>query len=1010
MNNKILFFLLLISVSLSSFPQGSKKWVHSYTHQYLGIRNGLTQSQALLSFQDSYGYLWFSTYDGISRFDGLNFDNFNQDELQIANTRVRYFNQYEQAVYMVSGINIVFVYPDRSMEYYPLPDSSLLLSIDYLAEVTVVGDQLYLFNCQSPAQGNLESYSLIRFDLKDKTFTQIAENLPYLRTNIFEQQVYAITCREIHNRQLTLYKIDGNQLQTIQTVPMEEQDIYVDFRKTNPNEWVAILSKRLESNRTKHLYRCLIENDQIQWIPLGSFSVDNWGDFRLARWDSNRLLIGTNTSGCPAFVLDTDKQSLSVMPLNMITINHILVDRDGNLWFSTEEGVYQCARVFFESFQLDLGRNDNIWGVIRDSHGNIWFSSYTYGFWRVDPQGNLFPVRTLHNHKEFQIEFGYMGKCEDGRGRVYLTHKDGIAIFDPKQGYPNQLDIITTGFAFAIYHDSENGKTYFGGDSGVFRTLNVLDENAELSSYPSAFQYIVSICRDGNRQLRLGTYRGEARFDEENLVVVIDTVQHPYESLISMDLDEKGILWKGTNKGVFAEDRQGINRQISDGLVKFVLHYKNQYIIWGHKDKLFLLDLPAYHRDETIHIRSFGYYDGFDVLECGQNGASIDPEGYVWLAGGDKAIRFLPDQLMKIPPLQPVAPCLAAIYNTDKNSEWSLVQIYHSMTFENKDNFLRFDLLQASVSDPDRLVFRYRLNGYNEQWTTSRERSMVFQNLPFGKFRLELQSSVDDGQQWSESEFSPLITIRPPFLLTLPGLLLIFTGIALLTGLMVYYTRKISIRKEEELRQIDQLKHRAVQAKFIPHFIGNVLNSINYLIAKNPESARKFIAKFSDFTNRTLLNSSVLLRTVQEELDYTRLYLELEKLRFEEKLDYAFSIAPQVDLTQKIPTMVLQTFCENAIKHGLRPKSEGGKITIHVYPETDFVVIAVEDNGIGRDMAKASNTGGTKEGLKIVQQQLDICNKNNSPKAYLNIVDLFDNNNNPAGTRFELCIPKSVIL
>jgi len=313
--------------------------------------------------------------------------------------------------------------------------------------------------------------------------------------------------------------------------------------------------------------------------------------------------------------------------------------------------------------------------------------------------------------------------------------------------------------------------------------------------------------------------------------------------------------------------------------------------------------------------------------------------------------------------------------------------------------------LQASPTAPDQLVFRYKLNGYNKEWTTSRDRSLIFQNLPAGKFRLEVQSSVDNEQQWSDSVFSPPITIRFPFLLSLPGLVLLLWGIVGIAGILVYYTRKISIRKAEERRKIDQLKLHSVQAKFIPHFTGNVLNSINYLITKNPDWAQQYISDFAGFSHDTLLTSNSLYRTIREEVDYCRLYLKLEKLRFEEKLEYEVSIDPGVDMEKQIPTMVLQTFCENAIKHGLRPKPEGGRISIHVYPEADYVVLAVEDNGIGRKKSRSLHTEGTEEGLKIVQQQLDIFNKHQTKKAYIHIVDLHDEAGKPSGTRFELRIP-----
>jgi sensor histidine kinase YesM len=102
--------------------------------------------------------------------------------------------------------------------------------------------------------------------------------------------------------------------------------------------------------------------------------------------------------------------------------------------------------------------------------------------------------------------------------------------------------------------------------------------------------------------------------------------------------------------------------------------------------------------------------------------------------------------------------------------------------------------------------------------------------------------------------------------------------------------------------------------------------------------------------------------------------------------------------------MALQTFCENALKHGLRPKPEGGKISIHIYNHESYVVLTVEDNGVGRKKAQTIQTEGTKEGLKIVQQQLDIFNKERVQKAYLQIVDLFDAEEQALGTRFELWV------
>jgi|GEM_PF-1898759 len=986
-----------------SFAQPPQKWEHSYTYQYWGTRQGLPNAQVHLSYQDSYGYMWFSTQSGVSRFDGLHFDHFFREELGIGSARVKYFNQYGSAVYMLSQKNITFVYPDRTIENYPLPDSTLLLNIEKQSAVAADGDNLYIFNCQSSAQGNFDLWSHIKFDMKNKTFTFVSETSTPLDPFTFEGKNYAISTDLIHDRQIDVYQIEDNRLRLIQTIQMEKSDLV--FENQCKNQPFVLLLKGNKIEKTAHLYQYCIQNDTLRLIdraPTPFVDVTKY----VMTWDEHRLFVTSDTYPHPVFVYNIDTGIFSEFPLSMQRVNHICVDRDQNLWFSTEDGVYQCSRTFFESFRLGLGTNDNIWGVIRDSRHNTWLSSFSYGLWRADPAGNLYRAKTLYQGKDYPVlSQGYMGSCLDSLGRFFLTYHSGVALFDPAHKDPNRLDIIPTGVSLALYHDNESRKTYFGGYSGISPTLNIIDEQGILVSASSSRSHIVSICRDGNGRLRLGFFStGGAWFDEENGEIVSDTVQRSYNGIISMSLDDNGTLWKGTTHGVFAEDLHGNDTHIaSDKMVHFLLHYHNQYLIYGLSDKLCLLDLQAYYKDSTISVRQFGYFDGFDVMECGQNGASIDHDGYVWVTGTDKVIRFMPEQLMKLPLLQPTAPHLAAIYNANKSGVWTQVADLTPSRLDNRDNSLRFDLLQAIPSSPDKLLFRYRLIGYNDQWVTTPERSITFQNLSFGKYQFEVQSSVDQAL-WSESAFSPSITIKASFLLSPIGLLMIIAVISGLALLIVYWTRKIIIKQEEEKRRIDQLTLLAIRAKFIPHFTGNVLNSINYLIQKEPYDAQRYISDFSDFSNMTLLHSDSLFRPIEEELLYAELYLKLEKLRFGERLTYHVSVAEGVNLQLDVPCMALQTFCENALKHGLSSKPDGGSIDLCVYRQNDLTVLSVQDNGIGRQKAKALHTGGTGEGLKIVQQQLDLMNKGKTNKAFMQIIDLYDPEGQATGTRVEVVV------
>ena len=206
---------------------------------------------------------------------------------------------------------------------------------------------------------------------------------------------------------------------------------------------------------------------------------------------------------------------------------------------------------------------------------------------------------------------------------------------------------------------------------------------------------------------------------------------------------------------------------------------------------------------------------------------------------------------------------------------------------------------------------------------------------------------------------------------------------------------------------LEQMKYRTIKSKFIPHFTGNVLNSINYLISKNPIAAKRYIADFSLFTNQSLLNADKFCCTLKEEIAYAENYLKLEKLRLEDNLDYAIHLSSEIDIQMEIPTMILQTFCENALKHGIRPKNSRGSIKISAYNHNGFDVVTVEDDGVGREKAKLLRTEGNREGLKIVEQQIKLFNKKNKTTTYLEIVDLYTADNIPAGARFELHIPSA---
>lgn len=225
---------------------------------------------------------------------------------------------------------------------------------------------------------------------------------------------------------------------------------------------------------------------------------------------------------------------------------------------------------------------------------------------------------------------------------------------------------------------------------------------------------------------------------------------------------------------------------------------------------------------------------------------------------------------------------------------------------------------------------------------------------------------------------------------------------------------RLEMARLKREKQQKELQLSAVRLKSIPHFHANVLAGIEYFVTHNsPDEAARYLKLYSDFTNQTLVDLDRPARTVDEEVEYVRAYLELEQLRYGERLQYDIRVAPDVDGGTLLPTMLLHTYCENAVKHGIAAKAGPGAVTVEVRRErregTDGVLVAVSDDGVGRAAAAQSRTPSTKQGLKILQQQIALYNQTNRHAIMQQVTDLTDVDGRPAGTRFETWVPSDFL-
>ena len=239
--------------------------------------------------------------------------------------------------------------------------------------------------------------------------------------------------------------------------------------------------------------------------------------------------------------------------------------------------------------------------------------------------------------------------------------------------------------------------------------------------------------------------------------------------------------------------------------------------------------------------------------------------------------------------------------------------------------------------------------------------------------------------------------------------------LALIIYLLLRYRIK-SIKKREQVKtelnkQFATLELKALQAQMNPHFIFNALNSIQHFYLINDDlQANEYMGKFSSLMRMFLEHSKSTFITLKEETDLLKLYIDLENLQLERPFEINFNLVPDIEADFiKIPGMMFQPFVENAINHGLRHLKAQGKLSVSFEVKEDCLIGIVEDNGIGRQQAKALKVERMQKhisrGMQITDERIKALYFMQKLELKVKIIDKEDKNGIPLGTRVEITIP-----
>jgi LytS/YehU family sensor histidine kinase len=196
-----------------------------------------------------------------------------------------------------------------------------------------------------------------------------------------------------------------------------------------------------------------------------------------------------------------------------------------------------------------------------------------------------------------------------------------------------------------------------------------------------------------------------------------------------------------------------------------------------------------------------------------------------------------------------------------------------------------------------------------------------------------------------------------------------------------------------------------------PHFFFNSLNSIeNFIMQNEKKLASDYLNKFARFIRGILDSSSSDLIEINKDIESLQLYIDLEQLRFNNKFTYCCNVDTQLLHGEyHVPALLVQPFLENAINHGIGPSDRPDlKICLQVKLNNNMIHYIIEDNGIGRDQSRAYNQLNKpfhkSLGMKLTQERINIFNQDTGSSDNVKIIDLFDKEQRPIGTRIEFAL------
>lgn len=655
-------------------------------------------------------------------------------------------------------------------------------------------------------------------------------------------------------------------------------------------------------------------------------------------------------------------------------IYKILEDRVGRIWLSHENGVSvhlpvkEGVQYYFRIPGYETSPSSSRITAIESADENrIWVATYDRGLNLFNPQNKDFVRYTTANTADLIAD---NIKClqADRYGNLYIGFWSGRG-FSRLETKTNKFDNYRynkSSLTEDWYNDFEldrDGNLYLGFWGGPGLTLFDVRTN-EFSKYlkdcfadPFNSRLITNLLLDSKNRLWMGTTQSGIHYFDAggNYCKAYYNQLNPEGGFNSAAVnhiaeDKNGIIWVAA-EGLYRFDETN-DRFLQISLPK-PFEKLNVFKLLAQDEALWMLTelgLMRYHTEK-------GWLTDYSMIvetrfRANLSAAHLVDEGR-FIVGGENGLAVIDPDVLGF---EHVFPRVFLTYmDFSEGTTINGLSNYKEIRLGYRDNFFTIHFGTDAWQPNSAYQFYYKLENFDDKWVKLQQgqRTANFTNVPAGNYVFRLRTGDQFGNL-STHEAELKLVIDLPWYKTW----WFIATVSLFIVLGIIYLWRLHLKEIKLSMQNVALSHTLLRLQMNPHFIFNSLTAIqNYIYAHQTHEAGQFLSDFSRLIRLILDNSRHEYISLEKEIETMSLFVELQKLRFEQGFDFHCEVDPGLlpDITF-VPPMLAQPFLENAIEHGLMPNRSKGTVSVRYTLMGKIIRFEIRDNGIGLTKAGDNKT------------------------------------------------------